>query len=81
MNKSTVKPCIPSWLAECLSLIWPDLPALYTEISSVKFMVSSYCLLQLESGVVCAACAAQPIPVGHSRSRPLMGMSLSAPEV
>lgn len=71
MNKSTVKPHIPSWLAECLLLIWPNLPFLYTEISSIKFLVSSHCLLQLESGFVCAACAAQPIPVGHSGFRPL----------
>lgn len=68
-HKSTVKPCIPSWLAECLSLIWPNLPSLYAEIS-VTLMVSSHCLLQLESGFVCAACAAQPIPVGHSEFRP-----------
>lgn len=68
-HKSTVKPCIPSCLAVCLSLIWPNLPSLYTEVS-VTLMVSSHCLLQLESGFVCAACAAQPIHVGHSEFRP-----------
>lgn len=71
INKSTVKPsCIPSWLAECLLPIWPNLPFLYTEIS-VKFVVSSYCLLQLESGLVCAACGAQPIPWVTPSSGPL----------
>lgn len=76
-----MKPCIPSWLAECLLLIWPNLPSLYTETPSVKLMVGSSCLLQLESGFVCAACAAHPIPTGHSEFRLLTGMSLSAPEV